>query len=141
MKVSIHLPQITLTRKKLIPRRVLRLWILFWIITLSSRRIHASDDLPFNRWVELRKDRLAKASADSYMGATDLADFLVTKGVPFRVSHEIVARAVRAAIERGIELDEVKLAEFSPLFESLPEDYLRADRIVARKSNSAVLRD
>src|SRR5215475_3914919 len=44
---------------------------------------------------ELKTERMEVAAADSFMGATDLADFLVMKGVPFRNAHEIVARAVR----------------------------------------------
>src|ERR1041384_5880105 len=48
--------------------------------------------------VKLRTDRLERAASDSFMGATDLADFLVMKGVPFRNAHEIVARAVRSAL-------------------------------------------
>ena len=84
--------------------------------------------------VQLKTDRMMKAAADSFMGATDLADFLVTKGVPFRSSHEIVARAVRAALDQGKQLDEINLLEFSPLFAELPPDYLVPERIVARKS-------
>ena len=52
--------------------------------------------------VKLRTDRLQRAASDSFMGATDLADFLVMKGVPFRSAHEIVARAVgRRLIRTG----------------------------------------
>jgi argininosuccinate lyase len=86
------------------------------------------------RTVELRSERMAKAAADSFMGATDLADFLVMKGVPFRASHEIVALAVRAALDRHQQLDEIDLTEFSPFFSDLPPDYLIPESIVARKS-------
>src|SRR5262245_6625319 len=51
------------------------------------------------RTVTLKTDRLERAAADSFMGATDLADFLVMKGVRFRTAHEIVAGAVRAGID------------------------------------------
>jgi argininosuccinate lyase len=50
--------------------------------------------------------------------ATDLADYLVRKGRPFREAHEVVAKAVRHAEERGCDLSELALAElqqFSPL--------------------------
>jgi argininosuccinate lyase len=86
------------------------------------------------RTAQLKTDRMSQAAADSFMGATDLADFLVTKGVPFRASHEIVARAVRAALEQGRQLDEIDLTQFSPLFAELPPDYLVPESIVARKS-------
>src|SRR5256712_5746864 len=92
------------------------------------------------RTVTLKTDRLEKASADSFMGATDLADFLVMKGVPFRSSHEIVARAVRAALQENKQLNEIDLAAFSPLFSELPADYLAPENIVNRKIQSPTLR-
>src|SRR6185295_15527279 len=93
------------------------------------------------RTVALRTDRLEKAAADSFMGATDLADFLVMKGIPFRSAHEIVARAVREALDQKKQLTEVDLTAFSPFFSELPADYLKPENIVARKNHSSVLRD
>jgi argininosuccinate lyase len=90
--------------------------------------------------VTLRTDRLAKASSDSFMGATDLADFLVMKGVPFRNAHEVVARAVRSALDQGKQLNEVDLTTFSPLFAELPSDYLSPENIVNRKIHSPALK-
>src|SRR5205085_4564154 len=55
----------------------------------------------------IKTDRTAKAAADSFMGATDLADFLVMKAVPFRSAHEIVARAVREALQQNKQLTEI----------------------------------
>jgi len=86
------------------------------------------------RTAQLRPRAMSEAAADPFMGATDLADFLVTKGVPFRVSHEIVARAVRAAIDQGKRLDEIDLTQFSPFFAELPLDYLLPESVVARKA-------
>jgi argininosuccinate lyase len=93
------------------------------------------------RTVTLRTDRLARAASDSFMGATDLADFLVMKGVPFRSAHEIVARAVRQALDEKKQLSEIDLASFSPFFAELPAGYLSAENIVSRKNHSSVLRD
>ncbi len=98
-------------------------------LTLSVLRLSV-------RTVTLRTDRLAKASADAFMGATDLADFLVMKGVPFRNAHEVVARAVRWALDQGKQLNEVDLTRFSPLFAELPSDYLSPENIVNRKIHS-----
>jgi len=84
--------------------------------------------------VALKTDRLACAAADSFMGATDLADFLVMKGIPFRSAHEIVARAVRAALDEGKQLSAIDLSAFSPLFADLPADYLSPQNTVARKT-------
>src|SRR5438477_1761431 len=92
------------------------------------------------RTVTLRTDRTEQAARDTFMGATDLADFLVMKGVPFRGAHEIVARAVRAALQQRKQLDEIDLTTFSPLFSELPADYLAPENIVNRKSQSPALR-
>jgi argininosuccinate lyase len=86
------------------------------------------------RTVQIKADATRAAASDPFMGAADLADFLVTKGVPFRTSHEIVGHAVRAAIEKGKPLDQIDLTEFSPFFSELPADYLSAANVVARKS-------
>ena len=86
--------------------------------------------------VELKKDQMQLAASDSFMGATDLADYLVHQGVPFRNAHEIVAKAVRQALTEGKQLDEVDLASFAPEFASLPKDYLLPRNIVARKDAS-----
>jgi argininosuccinate lyase len=86
------------------------------------------------RTVELRTNRMARAAADSFMGAADLADFLVTKGVPFRAAHEIVGRAVRTALDQGVQLSELNLSECASLFADLPPDYLMPENIIARKA-------
>ena len=62
--------------------------------------------------------RMREALREGFATATDLADYLVRKGLPFRDAHEVVARAVRAAERAGKDLGEVSLAElktFSPL--------------------------
>src|SRR3989442_2812436 len=92
------------------------------------------------RTVTIRPDRTEKAAADTFMGATDLADFLVMKGVPFRSAHEIVARAVREALQRNQQLNEIDLTIFSPFFSELPPDYLAPENIVNRKSHTPALR-
>ena len=74
------------------------------------------------------------------MGATDLADFLVMKGVPFRSAHEIVARAVREALDQKKQLNEVDLTAFSSFFSELPSDYLTPENIVNRKGHSPALK-
>jgi len=98
-------------------------------ITLSVLRLTV-------RTVEIKGERMLEAASDSFMGATDLADYLVLRGMPFRKAHEVVARAVRAALNEGKQLAEMKLAEFSPEFAELPKDYLLASNIVARKNAS-----
>jgi argininosuccinate lyase len=61
--------------------------------------------------IEVRKDRMRQAAAEGFSTATDLADYLVKKGLPFRDAHEAVARAVRAASDRKIDLADLTLEE------------------------------
>jgi argininosuccinate lyase len=63
-------------------------------------------------------ERMRDAAREGYATATDLADYLVRKGLPFRDAHEAVARAVREAESRGVDLADLPLADlarFSPL--------------------------
>jgi len=67
-----------------------------------------------------RKEILAQASTSGYLTATDLADYLVTKGVPFREAHSIVGKAVAYCIEKKKDLSQCsldELKEFSPLID------------------------
>ena len=62
--------------------------------------------------------RMRAAASEGFATATDLADYLVRKGLPFRDAHEAVARAVRAAETKGCDLADLSVAElrhFSPL--------------------------
>jgi len=88
------------------------------------------------RTVVLNESRMQDAASDSFMGATDLADYLVLKGVPFRTAHDTVARAVRAALTEGKQLSEVDLKTVSAEFGDLPADYLQPANIVGRKDKS-----
>jgi argininosuccinate lyase len=74
---------------------------------------------PMLRTLTFKVERMRAAAGASYATATDLADYLVRKGVPFREAHEVVGRAVRHGLERGVELSDLSLEElrrFSPLF-------------------------
>jgi argininosuccinate lyase len=67
--------------------------------------------------ISFDRDRLAAAATDEALAATDVADLLVKRGVPFRRAHGIVGGVVRAAVERGkalSELTEEELAELAP---------------------------
>ena len=88
------------------------------------------------RTVEVKGEQMLEAASDSFMGATDLADYLVLRGMAFRKAHEVVAQAVRAALNEGKQLSDVNLTQFSPEFADLPEDYLLPANIVRRKNAS-----
>jgi argininosuccinate lyase len=71
--------------------------------------------------IQVKPERMRAAALEGFSTATDLADYLVKKGLPFRDAHEAVARAVRHAEERGVDLAELTLKEmrdFSPLVEA-----------------------
>ena len=68
----------------------------------------------------IRKDNMEAAALGGFTNATDLADYLVKKGLPFRETHAISGKLVHYCIENGISLMDVpleKLKEFSPAFE------------------------
>ncbi len=68
--------------------------------------------------IQVNAERMRMAALEGFSTATDLADYLVKKGLPFRDAHEAVARAVRHAEQRGLDLAQLPLAElqaFSPL--------------------------
>jgi argininosuccinate lyase len=73
------------------------------------------------------RERLAAAAADEMLAATDVADLLVRRGVPFRESHGIVAELVRRAVGQGkllSELDPTEVAEVAPQLDSGLADVL-----------------
>jgi argininosuccinate lyase len=69
--------------------------------------------------ITVNTERAQSSASSGYMNATELADYLVRKGMPFREAHEIAGKIVLRAIELGKELDKLPLAElqsFSTLF-------------------------
>jgi argininosuccinate lyase len=89
--------------------------------------------------IEVDERAMRAAAAEGYSTATDLADYLVRKGLPFRDAHEAVARAVRAAEARGCELQELGLTElrrFSPLVGADVFKVLTVDGSVASRDHA-----
>jgi argininosuccinate lyase len=73
---------------------------------------------PMLRSLTFRTERMREAAGAHYATATDLADYLVRKGLPFREAHEIVGRVVKDAIARRVELAALSLDDlrrYSPL--------------------------
>jgi argininosuccinate lyase len=64
------------------------------------------------RNIRVNKERASAAAASGYMNATELADYLVRKGMPFREAHEVVGKIVMRAIAAGKELEQMDLSEF-----------------------------
>ena len=88
--------------------------------------------------LECRRERMREAARLGCMTATDLADYLVRRGVPFRDAHVAVGRAVRSAVETGRDLAEMTLEElrtFSPVIEGDVFDVLTLEGSVAARSH------
>ena len=81
--------------------------------------------------IRVNEERARNAAASGYMNATELADYLVRKDVPFREAHDIVGRIVLRAIELGVELQDMAVAEMqtlAPLIEADVHDALQLDQ-------------
>ena len=72
--------------------------------------------------IEANREVMYRAAGAGYSTATDLADYLVRRGVAFRDAHEIVGRAVHLAIERDCILDALPLADLQALSPTIGED-------------------
>src|SRR6185369_1469563 len=86
------------------------------------------------RNVTINKERAAMAASSGYMNATELADYLVRKGMPFREAHEVVGKIVVRAIESGKELEEMELSEFSGLIGEDVYEALTVERTLGAKN-------
>ncbi len=69
-----------------------------------------------------KRERMAEAASDENIAATDIADFLVKRGMPFREAHGVVAGLVRIAVESGRKLSELTLEEYQAQSELLDQD-------------------
>ena len=74
------------------------------------------------RGIKVNKEAMRKAAAEGFATATDLADYLVKKGMPFRDAHEVVALAVRHASDQGCDLADLPLAELQKFSKQIAED-------------------
>jgi argininosuccinate lyase len=75
---------------------------------------------PMLQTMTVVKGRMLDATKDGFLTATDGADYLVKRGLPFREAHHVIGRVVAYCIEKGTGLEELTMAEwksFSPLFD------------------------
>jgi argininosuccinate lyase len=92
--------------------------------TLKSSLIVFTDML---RTISVNTENMALAATKGFMNATDAADYLVRKGVPFRTSHEIIGKIVAACIEKGVVIEDLSISElnaFSDKFEADIYDFI-----------------
>lgn len=83
-------------------------------------------------------ERMLKAAEGGFINATDLADYLVTKGVPFRDAHRITGETVRYCIGKGKKLEDLDIEEFSKFSKDIGKDvyvYLTMESCVGRRNS------
>ncbi|MDP1648031.1 MAG: argininosuccinate lyase [Rubrivivax sp.] len=72
--------------------------------------------------ISVKAEAMERAALKGYATATDLADYLVKKGLPFRDAHETVAHAVKVALTQGVDLAELPLATLQGFHHAIGED-------------------
>ena len=86
--------------------------------------------------IKIRKENMRRAVEEDFSNATDAADYLVKKNLPFRQAHEVAGKLVHHCIERGVYLKDLPLdafKKFSPLFEADIHDAIKPETCVAAR--------
>ncbi|MGB9782782.1 MAG: argininosuccinate lyase [Moorellaceae bacterium] len=92
---------------------------------------------PLLSTAKFKEERMRQAAAQGFSNATDVAEYLVMKGVPFREAHAVVGAVVLHCLERGCTIQDLTLEElqsFSPAFTEDIFDYLTVESCVARRN-------
>ncbi len=87
--------------------------------------------------ITFNRERLMKAAGEGYLVATDLADYLVRKGLTFRGAHEVSGKMVLYAIERSLELHQLTIREMKKFSQHIEEDvyeWLEPESCVRRRT-------
>jgi argininosuccinate lyase len=91
----------------------------------------------FMRSVRFDTERMAAATSSGYLNATAAARYLVSKGVPFRMAHSAVGQAVRMALDKKCELEELSVEELRSIRPEFGRDFfaaLKLDAVLASHS-------
>ena len=86
--------------------------------------------------IQVHAGNMRAACRQGFLNATDFADYLVNRGMPFRQAHAVAGNAVAKALETGRELDDMSLAElqkFSDLVSQDIFDFISLDQMIARR--------
>jgi argininosuccinate lyase len=89
------------------------------------------------RTLNVKRDAMRKSAEGGFTNATDAADYLAKKGLPFREAHEVVGKLVSYCIAHGKDLGQLSLEDFtsiSPLFESDIYQAINIDTVVNRRT-------
>ncbi|MDR0588756.1 MAG: argininosuccinate lyase [Burkholderiales bacterium] len=110
---------------------------LFDTVDTLSATLSIMTDLVENGIVAIHEN-MRRAAHEGFATATDLADYLVRKGLPFRDAHEAVARAVKEADHKGVTLESLPIATlktFSPLIENDVYEVLTLEGSIAARNH------
>jgi len=72
--------------------------------------------------MKIKKENMLRAAQGGFTNATDMADYLVKKGIPFRNAHEIIGKMVLYCIENNKAIEELDMSEFKSFSELIEED-------------------
>ena len=90
---------------------------------------------PMLKTMRVRQDNMLEAAKGGFTNATDLADYLVRKGVPFRDAHAIVGHLVAYCLDEDKNLDDVTLEEFKQFSSLIEEDIYEAISVYTCMAN------
>ncbi len=88
--------------------------------------------------ITVKVQRMRAAASVGFLNATDMADYLVGRGIPFRKAHSIVGQAVAFSLEKGKELDELSLNELQGFSKEIEEDLfdqLTLEHMISRRQS------
>jgi argininosuccinate lyase len=83
------------------------------------------------RAVELHKERMLQATQSGFMNAWAAATYLVNRGVPSRLAHEKVGKAVQTCIERGCELQDLSIEELREISPAFDQDFYESLKLAS----------
>ena len=92
---------------------------------------------PMVRGLRVNAERMRRATEEGFVNATDAADYLVSKGLPFRKAHEVVGKLVRYCIKQKKRIEQLTLKElkrYSPLFDKGVHAYIALDASLRRRA-------
>ena len=74
------------------------------------------------RTMKVKSDNMYRAAGKGFINATDLADYMTKRGIPFRTAYKITGTIVSECVKRGIVLDEISLDEYKKYSDVISED-------------------
>jgi argininosuccinate lyase len=90
------------------------------------------------RQTQFREDRLRAAASNPALLATEAADYLVHRGVPFRQAHDVVGQVLRLAEKQGKPWNQLSLADIQQLSPQIGEDFLEGPSVESAIASKAV---